>query len=86
MLILNKFGKHESDGRGLRPVIAEALARDIPVVLGLSKLSQAVFRDFVGGAAEFVEPDAVALLAWVDESQASAGRACNTAAFLQSAL
>ncbi len=41
LLIINKFGKHEADGRGFRPLIADALARDISVVLGVSKLSLA---------------------------------------------
>ncbi len=65
LLIVNKFGKHEAEGRGFRPVIAEALARDIPVLLGVSKLSLAAFRDFAGDAAEFVEAEDGALLDWI---------------------
>ena len=30
LLIVNKFGKQELDGRGFRPLIGEALARGIP--------------------------------------------------------
>ena len=76
LLIVNKFGKHEADGRGFRPLIAEALARDIPVVLGVSKLSLAAFLDFVGGPADFVEPEATALQAWVEASRSGTERAC----------
>ncbi len=68
LLVVNKFGKHEAEGRGFRPLIAEALAHGIPVILGVGKLSQTEFLEFAGGAAEFVEPDAAALLAWLFEN------------------
>lgn len=77
LLIINKFGKHEAEGRGFRPLIAEALARDIPVVLGVSRLSQAAFDEFTGGAAEFVAPHADALLAYVRSATAASARACD---------
>jgi hypothetical protein len=34
LLIINKFGKHEADGRGFRTVIAAALDLEIPVLVG----------------------------------------------------
>ncbi|MGB5557525.1 MAG: DUF2478 domain-containing protein [Paracoccaceae bacterium] len=76
LLIINKFGKHEADGRGFRPLIADALARDIPVVLGVSKLSLPAFLDFAGEVAEFVEPDVEALLNWVEAQCAASQKAC----------
>src|SRR5271157_4309773 len=36
LLIINKFGKEEVHGRGLRPVIAEALIAEIPLMIGVS--------------------------------------------------
>src|SRR5690348_16556271 len=36
LLVINKFGKEEARGRGLRPVIAEALIAEIPLVIGVS--------------------------------------------------
>ena len=33
VLIVNKFGKHEAEGRGFRGVIAEALSMGIPVIV-----------------------------------------------------
>jgi len=74
-LIVNKFGKHEADGRGFRPVIAEALARDVPVLVGLGRLNRQAFDDFAGGFAEEVAPDADALCAWLRH----AAMACATA-------
>jgi len=51
-LILNKFGKHEAEGRGLRPVIAKALLMDIPVVVGVNALNREAFAAFADGYAQ----------------------------------
>lgn len=48
ILIVNKFGKRESEGKGLAPVIAEALHRDIPVLVGVNGLNLAAFLAFAG--------------------------------------
>ena len=53
-LVVNKFGKHEADGRGFRGAIAQALEADIPVVVGLNSMNREAFNDFTGGAAEEV--------------------------------
>ena len=64
LMIVNKFGKHEADGRGMRPVIAEALARGIPVLSGVNRLNVAPFQAFADGLATAAEPDLDALEAW----------------------
>ena len=66
LLIVNKFGKHEADGRGFRPVIAEALARDIPVLVGVNGLNEEKFLDFTEGAAQQVPADIEAVERWLD--------------------
>jgi len=48
ILIVNKFGKRESEGKGLAPVIAEALHRDMPVLVGVNGLNLAAFLAFAG--------------------------------------
>lgn len=65
LLIINKFGKHEADGRGFRDVIAQALALDIPVLVGVNTLNRASFEAFAGGFATEVASERLALLAWV---------------------
>lgn len=35
LVIINKFGKTESEGGGFRPLIAEALAREVPVLIAV---------------------------------------------------
>ena len=64
-LIVNKFGKHEAEGRGFRPVIGEALAGDIPVLVGINRLNRDAFLDFVGGFATELEPELLVLEDWL---------------------
>jgi len=66
LLIVNKFGKHEAEGRGFRDVIAEALAMDIPVLVGVNSLNREAFERFTEGLAIPLAPEAAALRTWVD--------------------
>ncbi len=72
LLIVNKFGKQEADGRGFREVIADALGLGIPVVVGLNSLNKPAFDAFAGEIAEPVAPDPDALVAWFDGVTAAA--------------
>lgn len=72
LLILNKFGKHEADGRGFRTVIADALALGIPVVLGVNGLNRDAFLTFSEGLAEKLPADPVAIADWCATSVADA--------------
>lgn len=71
LLIVNKFGKHEADGRGFRPVIAEALGMGVPVLVGLNRLNEEAFLAFSDGLAENVPSRIDALMAWVDGAVSS---------------
>lgn len=72
VMIINKFGKHEVEGRGFRDVIAQALAMNIPVLVGLNALNLAAFDTFAGGLAVEIPPERTALYAWIE----GAVRAC----------
>ncbi len=65
VLILNKFGKHEGEGRGFRDLIGQALADGLPVLVGVNAKNMAAFRDFAGDLAEPVDGPDEALMAWV---------------------
>lgn len=67
-LLVNKFGKHEAEGRGFRGLIAEALSRGLPVLCGLNDLNAAAFAEFAGGLAQELPNDAAALAAWVRDA------------------
>lgn len=64
ILVINKFGKHEADGRGFRDVIAAAVMRDIPVIVGTNGLNINAFMEFCGGDAVALDADVNTLLSW----------------------
>jgi len=64
LLIINKFGREEAHGRGLRPAIAEALIADIPLVIGVSTQNLCDFLTFVGDSATRLSPDVEVITAW----------------------
>ena len=64
LLIINKFGKHEAEGRGFRDVIAQSVAMGVPVLVGLNALNQAAFEAFAGGMAVRLPSDPEALGKW----------------------
>ena len=68
VLIINKFGKHEVQGRGFREVIAAALATNNPVVVGLNALNSPDFEEFSGGLAVRLPPIGAAIEEWVSEN------------------
>lgn len=65
LLIVNKFGKHEAEGRGFRSVIAEALSIGIPVLVGINTLNLSAFEEFADGLAARLPPEPNALENWV---------------------
>jgi len=64
LLIVNKFGKQELDGRGFRPVIAEALGMEIPVLTAVNAGNEASFLGWAEDLAERLPADRQALEAW----------------------
>lgn len=64
LLLVNKFGKHEANGRGFRGVIADAICADTPVLLGVNELNHAAFQAFTAGAAIRLPARESALLEW----------------------
>ena len=70
VLIVNKFGKHEADGRGMRPVIGEALAQGLVVVSGVNRMNVEAFKAFSDGVAVQGGSALDDLVAWVEESLA----------------
>lgn len=64
-LIINKFGKHEAEGRGFRSVIVDALSRGIPVLVGLNQLNEDDFLEFAGGLAKELSPQTSEILDWI---------------------
>jgi nucleoside-triphosphatase THEP1 len=64
VLIVNKFGKREAEGKGLVPVIAEALERGMPVLIGVNGLNLAAFLIFAGEEVSALPTDALSVANW----------------------
>lgn len=66
LLIINKFGKHEADGRGFRSAIAAAIGRDVPVLVGLNALNKDAFDEFTGGETTHLPASQAAIQEWCE--------------------
>jgi hypothetical protein len=66
LLVVNKFGKHEAEGRGFRPLIGEAMLAGIPVLTAVNATNEAAFLTFSDGLAQQLPADLPSLLAWYD--------------------
>jgi hypothetical protein len=65
LLVINKFGKHEADGRGFRILIARAVELDIPVIVGTNALNKEAFQNFSAGCATELRADVEHLEEWL---------------------
>ncbi len=65
VLVLNKFGKHEAEGRGFRSLIADALGQGMPVLIGVNAQNRVAFAEFAGDLAEPVSMQPAAVLDWL---------------------
>jgi nucleoside-triphosphatase THEP1 len=64
LVIVNRFGKRERDGKGLSRVIERALDADIPVVIAVSSDSFVDWIKFAGGMSVKLACDPTALSQW----------------------
>lgn len=71
LLIVNKFGKQEIEGRGFRPVIGRALTEDIPVLVAVNVSNLDAFHSFAEGIGEAVAPSVDAILQWIHSAAAA---------------
>ena len=68
ILILNKFGRQESEGKGLRQAIAHALEMGVPVLVGLNRSYLSAWQDFAGEEGELLATDYDAIMRWCAEA------------------
>jgi hypothetical protein len=66
LLVVNKFGKIEADGGGLREAIADAVALGIPVLVGVPMRNLEGWRAFAADLATELAPQAAAIERWLD--------------------
>lgn len=64
LVVLNKFGLSEAQGRGFRALLADALLLGIPVLLSVSEKHREAFERFAEGISTDLPPDEDAVVAW----------------------
>lgn len=67
VLIVNRFGQQEAEGRGLRPELAEAVGAGVTTIVPVSRTLIAQWKEFVGESGQVVEPNPTEILAWVTQ-------------------
>lgn len=65
LLVINKFGKMEAEGAGLRDLIAQAIGQDVPVLIGVPQRNLEAWRAFAGQFAEDLPPLQHAVRSWL---------------------
>jgi hypothetical protein len=68
LLILNKFGKVEAEGRGLLDLVAMAVERGIPVVIGVPIRNLEPWRQFAGGMSVEFTSDPSEMADWLNRT------------------
>jgi hypothetical protein len=68
LLILNKFGKVEAEGRGLLDLVAMAVERGIPVMIGVPIRNLEPWRDFAGGMSVEFTDDPSEVADWLNRT------------------
>jgi hypothetical protein len=71
LLVLNKFGKVECDGGGLRDLIASAIDRGIPVIIGVPERNLGAWRDFAGEFATEFPDESGRIMGWLQSTLAA---------------
>lgn len=64
LIVLNRFGKGESDGRGFRAVVEAAFARQMPVLTAVHDNYADAWRAFGGGLSVELPLDRAAIMQW----------------------
>jgi hypothetical protein len=67
LLILNRFGRCESEGGGLRSVIAKAVFEDVPVLIPVRSKYVSEWRDFADSFAQTLEPSYDKIVRWCSD-------------------
>ncbi|MCF8475776.1 MAG: DUF2478 domain-containing protein [Pseudolabrys sp.] len=68
LLVLNRFGKAEAEGGGLRTVFARAMESGIPLLTAVRSPHAAAWSEFHGGLAIDLTPELNPVLNWCRES------------------
>ena len=65
VLIVNRFGQQEAEGRGMRPELAEAVCAGLPTLVAVSESFLSEWESFVGGPGRILPAKRGAIVSWV---------------------
>lgn len=65
LLVLNRFGKTEAEGGGLRAVLEQALAQEVPVLVPVNRRQLPFWREYCGDLALELPCEAKAISDWL---------------------
>lgn len=68
-LIVNKFGKHEAEGRGFRHLMGDALARGLPVIVGVNSQNMPAFLEYADGMAQPLPSEPDQIMIWLSQAK-----------------
>lgn len=71
LLIVNRFGRGEAEGGGLRAAIERAVLAGVPVLVMLRPPYRAAWEAFTGGTADSLPAEDSAIAAWVARALAA---------------
>lgn len=77
ILVLNRFGKAESEGQGFRTVIEKAFDKGIPVLVAVRDSYANAWESFGSTLAEDLPADAQKVIAWCRCSIGDMGTSCH---------
>lgn len=66
LVLINRFGKREAEGQGFRPLIAQAVDLQIPVIVGLNQAHADSWQVFSGGQGMRLTPTEREVMAWIE--------------------
>jgi nucleoside-triphosphatase THEP1 len=72
LVIVNRFGKREADGRGFRPLIEAAALNDTPALVALNSELVPAWKEFVGGEVVTLSPREADVQRWCEQNLAKA--------------
>lgn len=81
LLIINKFGKLEAEGRGLRETLSDAVQLGVPIVVGVPYRNIEQWRSFAGGMAEECPIGSSRLYDWLWQHGFDLSRRTGSSAF-----
>lgn len=72
VLILNRFGKQEAEGRGFATTIAKAVDANVPVLIAINRDYATAWHRFCGADGQVLKADRSEVDQWIDTSLLSA--------------